>query len=253
MTELSLGVSTARINQIARDEKKRTPLWVKAVVAFALSTICPGLGQFYGRQAKKGVWMAAVFPLLIILAGLTRLFLSFWTAVLFVAILYTGRLFVAVEASRGFWKANRDEASAAPRSAPTYLAGGLVVLLGLVPTPEMYLHTFSYFRAYHLPTDSMCPAVCLDERFVGQMDAFRTNPPQRGDIILFRYDAETNLFVKRVIGVPGDVVSSSGLSIQVNGQPVSALRTCGDPYCCQISGRNSSRSGPCRSQREPSL
>jgi signal peptidase I len=212
---------------------------VKAAVAFALSAVCHGLGQFYGWQAKKGVWMAAVFPLLVMLAGLTGLFLWFWAAALFVVILYTGRIFVAVEASRGIREGKGDQIPTEPRSAATYVAGGLIVLLALVPTPKMFLDTFTYFRAYHLPTDSMCPAVCLDERFVGQMDAFRTNPPQRGDIILFRYDKEANLFVKRVIGVPGDVVSSLGQTIQVNGQAVPDTATsvvCGKPVLLPISG-----------------
>ena len=43
----------------------------------------------------------------------------------------------------------------------------------------------------------------------------------RGDIVAFRYPKdESKNFVKRIIGVPGDLIESSNGSIQVDGRPL---------------------------------
>jgi signal peptidase I len=46
--------------------------------------------------------------------------------------------------------------------------------------------------------------------------------PARGDIIVFRYPQdESRDFIKRIIGVPGDVVQVRGHQVYVNGRPLS--------------------------------
>ncbi len=48
---------------------------------------------------------------------------------------------------------------------------------------------------------------------------FAVHPPQRGDVIVFHFPRDTSRdFVKRVIGVPGDVVTMKDGFVQVNGE-----------------------------------
>jgi signal peptidase I len=50
---------------------------------------------------------------------------------------------------------------------------------------------------------------------------FLFHGPQRGDIIVFRYPNDPSRdFIKRVIGVPGDLVEIRNHQVTVNGQPV---------------------------------
>lgn len=42
---------------------------------------------------------------------------------------------------------------------------------------------------------------------------------ERGDLILFRVDGEEILFIKRVVGLPGDRVEAEQGKLRVNGQP----------------------------------
>ena len=48
--------------------------------------------------------------------------------------------------------------------------------------------------------------------------------PERGDVMVFRYPADPGLdYIKRVVGVPGDVVEYRDKQLSINGQPVSTV------------------------------
>src|SRR5258708_10667918 len=75
---------------------------------------------------------------------------------------------------------------------------------------------------------SMCPTICLGERFVADMHAYKFKPPQRGDLILMKHSSSGALFVKRVIGIAGDTVGPGpGGTIMVKSQLFSPPAPCG--------------------------
>lgn len=47
------------------------------------------------------------------------------------------------------------------------------------------------------------------------------NTPQRGDVIVFRYPEDPSLdYIKRVVGVPGDLIGYYNKTIYINGKPL---------------------------------
>ena len=59
-----------------------------------------------------------------------------------------------------------------------------------------------------VPTGSMENTIMPGDRLIGNRLAYLKEGPQRGDIIIFKYpDDETQLYVKRVIGLPGETVT----------------------------------------------
>jgi signal peptidase I len=89
-------------------------------------------------------------------------------------------------------------------------------------------------HAFRVPSKSMCPTVCENERVLASMDVDPAKPPKRGDVILFshRLGEGSSLLFKRVIGIGGDEVSSSNGTIFVNGNasPYAQARpVCGHP------------------------
>ncbi len=51
------------------------------------------------------------------------------------------------------------------------------------------------------------------------------NNPQRGDVMVFRYPEDPSLdYIKRVIGVPGDVIAYQNKKLTINGEPVETRR-----------------------------
>jgi len=73
-----------------------------------------------------------------------------------------------------------------------------------------------FYEPYGIPSEAMNPTLLGGDHFIGDNRAYRYDGPARGDIILF--DFEEMIHIKRVVGVPGDVVEihPSG-ALVVNG------------------------------------
>ena len=228
MTELNLSSGPPPNVEPTSEAKPRFRVKVCGIASL-LSLLFPGLGQLYNRQPRKALWMAATIPLLVVFAGETRIFLSFWGLIAFFLIVITWRVFIIGEAAYVAWTGRKGNHVQRPRIAVTLITA-VIVLLGLFPTAEQFLHRYSYLRAFRLPTDSMCPTICSGERVVADMDAFKKKEPQHGDVILFQDKSSGQLWTKRVIGVGGDFIQLGfGGTVLVNKEALSAPQICGKP------------------------
>ena len=73
---------------------------------------------------------------------------------------------------------------------------------------------FVYINA-RVPSGSMEQTIMTGDRVFGNRLAYKTKDPERFDIVIFKYpDDPSQLFVKRVIGLPGETVNIS--TIQKN-------------------------------------
>ena len=69
-----------------------------------------------------------------------------------------------------------------------------------------------------VPTGSMENTILPGDRFIGNRLAYVFGEPERGDIVVFRYpDDESEIYVKRVIGLPGDTIAIEDGKIYING------------------------------------
>jgi signal peptidase I len=94
-------------------------------------------------------------------------------------------------------------------------------------------------KPYRIPTASMEPtlhcaqpeAYCrarVSDRIVANRLAFRFRSPRRGEVVVFQTPPATEaacgrggVFVKRIVGLPGETISERSGRIFVNGQPLS--------------------------------
>ena len=90
----------------------------------------------------------------------------------------------------------------------------------IVPIVAMFLLLGVFFSLAWVPSSSMEPTLPTKSYFLGwRLPYFLGNPtPERGDIVMFRSDELGELLVKRVIGLPGDVVTLEGGYVYVNGE-----------------------------------
>ncbi|HKW64124.1 MAG TPA: signal peptidase I [Candidatus Acidoferrum sp.] len=111
-----------------------------------------------------------------------------------------------------------------------YLGAAVALLLLALVVMFFHLTRSANLRAFRSGSDSMCPAVCVNERIIAAMDAFDSKSPGRGDVILFYFQPSNATYIKRVIAIDGDSVAPGpGNSILVNGKPVEFPHLCGSP------------------------
>jgi len=111
----------------------------------------------------------------------------------------------------------------------------------VVAVPAYLAFTTVAFAAYHIPSESMVPALEVGDRvvvskfaygysrqslpFIGGMlppsrTRFLEQMPKRGDVIVFQHPHEDKVMIKRLIGLPGDEIAVRGGVLWVNGEPV---------------------------------
>lgn len=76
-----------------------------------------------------------------------------------------------------------------------------------------------FYRLYSIPSDAMAPTIRKDWVVVGDLSAYTSSKPARGDIvILYPPTMSQAPFVKRIVGMPGDTFWMTGVLI-INGTP----------------------------------
>ncbi len=95
-----------------------------------------------------------------------------------------------------------------------------VKLIAIVVAVMLFLQQFVVINA-KIPSQSMEPTIMIGDRIFGNRLAYINSDPERYDIIIFKYpDDESRKFIKRVIGLPGDVIDIRDGDVYVNGESV---------------------------------
>jgi signal peptidase I len=89
------------------------------------------------------------------------------------------------------------------------------------------------FEPFKIPSGSMVPTLVVGDLIVVNKFHYGVrlpvinkkiidnNPVKRGDVMVFRYPADTRLdYIKRVVGIPGDEVAYLNQRLSINGKPV---------------------------------
>lgn len=96
----------------------------------------------------------------------------------------------------------------------------------------LFIRTF-VIQAFKIPSGSMIPTLLVGDHIlvskftygvrIPVLDTWALGPraPRRGDIIVFKYPYdESRDFIKRVVGLPGEVVEVREREVYVNGKPL---------------------------------
>lgn len=70
----------------------------------------------------------------------------------------------------------------------------------------------------NVPTGSMLDTVPLESRIVGNRLAYVLSDPKRYDVVAFRFpDNEKEIYLKRIIGLPGETLQIISGKVYING------------------------------------
>ena len=76
-------------------------------------------------------------------------------------------------------------------------------------------------KAYKIPAASMEPTLLIGDRFFVDMDYYKDNDPQRGDIAVFIFPKDNKShFVKRIIGLPGEKLQIIDDRLYINEEQI---------------------------------
>ena len=93
------------------------------------------------------------------------------------------------------------------------LLGTMAIAAALV----FLLKEFVVINAF-IPSGSMENTIMPGDRVIGNRLAYLSEEPERGDIVIFLYpDDESQLFVKRIIGLPGESVVIEDAKVYIEG------------------------------------
>jgi signal peptidase I len=141
---------------------------------------------------------------------------------------------IVVVFDRFYLQKNKPENRGATRAAGTivdYSRSFFPVLLFV-----LIIRSF-IFEPFRIPSGSMMPTLLQGDYIfvkkfsyglrlpVTETKIFETGQPERGDVVVFRLPSEPNVnYIKRVVGLPGDLVEYQNHRLTVNGELVPLSR-----------------------------
>jgi len=206
---------------------ENTKLERRPLLALLLSLILPGLGQWYNGQLNKGIFLFLGFAFisLPLIAWIALYLSSQWMSIL---------LLLSLVISVGIYVYSAVDASLTARRHPcielqTWQQPGVYVSIVLFAYLVVIGNLTHYIRdqlveSFYIPSLSMQPTVLKGDFIFGDK---RVNCPgckyqiQRGDIALFVFPNDrTRIYIKRIIGLPGDHIEIDGHQVSVNGKSI---------------------------------
>ncbi|MBR6344327.1 MAG: signal peptidase I [Lachnospiraceae bacterium] len=99
----------------------------------------------------------------------------------------------------------------------------IVIAVGIALILRSYV-----FVLGHVPSSSMYDTISEGDRVTIFRLAYAFSDPERGDIVSFYYpDDESEIFIKRIIGLPGEVIQGIDGDVYINGNKLTEPYTDG--------------------------
>jgi len=115
------------------------------------------------------------------------------------------------------------------------VTGEWVAIVIIAVAVSFLIRTY-VFQTFFIPSASMEPTLQLGDRLIVDKLSVDFGTINRGDIVVFKAPPAENCglpkvtdLVKRVIGIPGDHLTSKGNTIYVNGKPLKEAWTHTEP------------------------
>lgn len=221
--------------------KPRRPL-----VALFAGLVLPGMGQIYCGDGPRGAAFLLGFALVLPAAA--------WLGLHAPAPLLPWFLLAGAAAALAVYVWSLKDAFRSARQQSTTFVPGpwnrgavylAMFLLGyffvLSPLAE---HTTSHLvQSFKVPSQSMMPGIMPGGRFFADKRVGHPGGPKvrRGEIAVFVYPNDrTTMYVKRIIGLPGDRIEIDGTNVKVNGTDLrqEELHQLGTPARDRLLGEN---------------
>lgn len=198
----------------------------RPLLAKAAALVLPGLGQVYNGEIWKGLALFSLLtlctPVFASLAVWTHTRGSWALVVLGVVLAIAIYVYAIVDAYRTARRAGATYVLQPYNRPSAYLAlflGGYFFVL----SPTVRHTKENVLELFKVPSSSMLPTIVAGDRFFADKSVNRPGGKNvwRGAVAVFIYpNNRTAMYVKRIIGLPGDKIEIKGTSIEVNGKSI---------------------------------
>lgn len=97
---------------------------------------------------------------------------------------------------------------------------GWVITIAVAVIAARIINTKVIYKA-EVPTGSMENSIKVGDCIIGLQTAYTFSNPKRGDIVVFPWpDHPEVIYVKRIIGLPGETLEVKDGSVYINGEPL---------------------------------
>jgi len=193
----------------------------RAWLAGVLALLMPGLGHLYlGLPvAAAAIWLGGVVVGNLIFVAALHPWLG-WLSIVLVSLLAVA--YWAWQVVYAVMRSRRMERRLFV--VPWYM---FVVIIALWAWGSKSLvPVFGDYQTFKTTASAMQNTLMVGDQFTVDLNAYRSAPVQRGDIVVFLFpgDHETK-YVKRCIGLPGDTIEIVNKVVYINGQEEKAPST----------------------------
>ncbi|MGA7741710.1 MAG: signal peptidase I [Polyangia bacterium] len=200
-------------------------------LALAAGLLVPGLGHVYAGPLARGLGALLGVALLPVLTGRLALAVPVRWLSLVVCLGALAGVGLYAWSVRDAWRCARQaDQGLRPWQRPlVYLLAAFVAYLFVLAPFTAYARD-NLLETFQAPTASMLPTIEPGDRFLADKRVNRPGgiPLARGDVALFVYpNNRTMIFVKRIIGLPGDTIEIDGTSLRVNGRQLRGVEVQG--------------------------
>lgn len=198
-------------------EARRRP-----IVAALLSWVAPGLGQLYNGELKKCIVLVLCLGVDELALHKLQVWRTFPWLVAGMAIILVAHIAVIVEAAARAYRLQSIALKPFHRWY-IYLAVFCVSNISLLPLEHSGLPKIlrPAWESYRICSAAMSPALEPGDHIIVALDSHEELDLRYGDVIVFRYPQDpTKDFVKRVIGLGGQVLEIRDKVVFIDGKPL---------------------------------
>ena len=193
--------------------KPRKP-WIAGLLSF----IADGLGHIYSGSAKRGIWIITIVAFLFLPITLFIFTLSLEWAIGFgLLALLSIKTFIIIDSTRIARNKTSEYLLKPYNKIWVYFFYAFIISMTLEYYPGKHLIA----QAFKIPTSSMSPTIQIGDHIMSNRWTYRFNSPERGDVVIFKFPKdEKKMFIKRIIGMPGEALEIKNKQIFINGLPL---------------------------------
>lgn len=215
--------------QVLKEMDERGAISPRSPMKALLLSICPGLGQQYAGDIKRGIVLYTLLVVVSWLAAILYMVIDSRISIVFLSVPFVGIALIAADAYLLASRQPKDYKLRWFNRRWLYVLVFLTLIATVNPLMDLIVGK-TIVRAYFVSSTSMTPSILRHDLLLVNKLIYKAMSPKRGDIVLLSFSKDKissnftkvmdDQLIRRVIAVPGDTLEIRGNEVLVNGKKI---------------------------------